>query len=99
VNEVRAGGSVNEVWGSVNVVRAGGSVNVVRAGGSVNEVWAGGSVNEVWGSVNVVRGSVNLYDKTATYKTIKDNGIVILYYKDNPEIIIANKNIKLTLVK
>jgi hypothetical protein len=67
----------------VNVVRAGGSVNVVRAGGSVNEVW----------------GSVNLYDKTATYKTIKENGIVILYYKDNPEIIVANKNIKLTLVK
>ena len=33
--------------------------------------------------------------QTAEYKSIQDNGIAILYYKDNPEIIVANPKIKL----
>ncbi len=34
---------------------------------------------------------------TAKWKTIKENGVAILYYKDNPEIVVANKNIKLVI--
>jgi hypothetical protein len=34
---------------------------------------------------------------TAKWKTIKENGMAILYYKDKPEIVVANKNIKLTV--
>ena len=40
---------------------------------------------------------VGVYNKNVEYKTIKENGMAILYYKDNPEIIVANKNIKVVV--
>jgi hypothetical protein len=59
VQEVLAGGTVQEVWngGTVQKVRAGGTVQKVLNGGTVQEVRAGGTVQEVWngGTVQEVR--------------------------------------------
>jgi hypothetical protein len=64
----------------------------IGKGGSVNKVCFGGSVNNVWGSVKI-------YSPEAKYKKIEKDGIVILYYKYTPEIVVANKDIKLTLAE
>ena len=81
VNEVRQGGTVNEVWGTVNEVRRGGTVNEVRQGGIVNEVW--GTVNEVWqgGTVNAVWGTVNAVRQGGTVNAVWRGGTVITYVK------------------
>ena len=77
--------SVNMMWGS-------SSVKEMRGSSSVNVMGGSSSVKEMRES-----SSVNVYSPDAKYK-LQDNGLAIIRYKDNIEIVHAKGN-KIKLIK
>ena len=103
VNVMRESSSVNMMWGSSSVkeMRGSSSVKEMRESSSVKEMWESSSVNVMGGSSSVKEmresSSVNVYSPDAKYK-LQDNGLAIIRYKDNIEIVHAKGN-KIKLIK
>ena len=92
------GGSaqVKYIYGSAQVKYIYGSAQVKYICGSAQ-------VENICGSAQVEnigdRAICCFTGKNAKYKTIKDNAMAVLYYKANPEIVVANPKIKLVVNK
>jgi len=105
VEYIRDSAQVEYICGSAQVKYIHGSAQVKYISGSaqVGSIRDSAQVEYIYGSAQVE----NIKDRavccftadTAKFKTIKDNGMAILYYKDNPEIVVANKKIKLIKIK
>ena len=105
VEYIRDSAQVEYICGSAQVKYIHGSAQVKYISGSaqVGSIRDSAQVEYIYGSAQVE----NIKDRavccftadTAKFKTIKDNGMAILYYKDNPEIVVANKKIKLINIK
>ncbi len=105
VKNICGSAQVEYIYGSAQVEYIYGSAQVENICGSaqVENICGSAQVENIYGSAQVeyIKGrSVCCFTgEKAKYKTIEENGIAILYYKDNPEIIVANKNIKLKKFK
>ena len=105
VEYIRDSAQVEYICGSAQVKYIHGSAQVKYISGSaqVGSIRDSAQVEYIYGSAQVE----NIKDRavccftadTAKFKTIKDNGMAILYYKDNPEIVVASKKIKLIKIK
>jgi len=95
VKYIYGSAQVENIYGSAQVKNICGSAQVKNICGSaqVENICDSAQVKYIYG-----RSVCCFTQESAKYKTIKENGVVILYYKDNPEIVVANKNIKLTIV-
>jgi hypothetical protein len=99
------GGSaqVKNICGSAQVKNICGSAQVenIYDSAQVKYIYDSAQVKYICGSAQVKyiygRSVCCFTGDKAKWKTIKENGIVILYYKEYPEIIVANKEIKLTI--
>ena len=93
---------VKYIYGSAQVKNICGSAQVkyIYDSAQVKNIYGSAQVENIYDSAQVKnicgRALCAFTGDKATYKTIKENGVAILYYKDNPEIVVANKNIKLT---
>ena len=79
----------------------GGSAQVGSISGSakVGNISDSAKVDYIYGSAQVGnlkgRAILCVFGEKVEYKKIEENGMAILYYKQNPEIVVANKNMKL----
>ena len=105
VENIYDSAQVENICGSAQVENIYGSAQVeyICDSAQVKYIYGSAQVEYIYGSAQVE----NIKDRavccftadTAKFKTIKDNGMAILYYKDNPEIVVANKKIKLIKIK
>jgi len=92
VGNISDSAKVDYIYGSAQVDYIYGSAKVGSISGSAK-------VDYIYGSAQVGnlkgRAILCVFGEKVEYKKIEENGMAILYYKQNPEIVVANKNMKL----